>query len=88
MQNTLGSTNLNSVNAMLPVSYIEGVPNTDNNSGHGTHCAGIVGGNGSRSAGKYEGVAPGASLLGYGSGGVLLILDAIGGFDYALTHQF
>ena len=88
VQNTLGSTNLNSVNTMLPVSYIEGVPNTDNNSGHGTHCAGIVGGNGARSAGKYEGVAPGASLLGYGSGGALLILDAIGGFDYALTHQF
>ena len=88
VQNTLGSTNLNSVNAMLPVTYVEGVPNTDNNSGHGTHCAGTVGGNGSRSGGKYEGVAPGASLLGYGSGGALLVLDAIGGFDYALTHQF
>ena len=88
VQNTLGSTNLNSVNAMLPVSYIEGVPNTDTNSGHGSHCAGIIGGNGSRSAGKYEGVAPGASLLGYGSGGALLVLDAIGGFDYAITHQF
>ena len=88
VQNTLGSTNLNSLNAMLPVSYIEGVPNTDNNSGHGTHCAGTVGGNGAKSGGKYEGVAPGASLLGYGSGGALLVLDAIGGFDYALTHQF
>ncbi|MCC3151709.1 S8/S53 family peptidase [Hymenobacter sp. BT770] len=88
VQNTLGTTNLNSLDAMLPVTYVEGVPNTDNNSGHGTHCAGIVGGNGSRSAGKYEGVAPGASLLGYGSGGALLVLDAMGGFDYALTHQF
>lgn len=88
VQNTLGSTNLNSVNSMLPVTYVEGVPNTDNNSGHGTHCAGTVGGNGARSGGKYEGVAPGASLLGYGSGGALLVLDAIGGFDYALTHQF
>ncbi|GAA4503918.1 hypothetical protein GCM10023172_29570 [Hymenobacter ginsengisoli] len=88
VQNALGSTNLNSVNSMLPVSYVEGVPNTDTNSGHGTHCAGIVGGNGSKSNGKYEGVAPGASLLGYGSGATLLVLDAIGGFDYALTHQF
>ncbi|HEX8504677.1 MAG TPA: S8/S53 family peptidase [Hymenobacter sp.] len=88
VQNTLGSTNLNSLNAMLPVTYIEGVPNTDSNSGHGTHCAGTVGGTGARSGGKYEGVAPGASLLGYGSGGALLVLDAIGGFDYALTHQF
>ncbi len=88
VQNTLGSTNLNSVDSMLPVTYVEGVPNTDSNSGHGTHCAGTVGGNGAKSGGKYEGVAPGASLLGYGSGGALLVLDAIGGFDYALTHQF
>lgn len=86
--NTLGTTNLNSVNSMLPITFVEGVPNTDTNSGHGTHCAGIVGGNGSQSAGKYEGVAPGASLLGYGSGATLLVLDAIGGFDYALTHQY
>ncbi|UOQ74296.1 S8/S53 family peptidase [Hymenobacter cellulosilyticus] len=88
VQNTLGSTNLNAYDAMLPVTYLEGVPNTDTNSGHGTHCAGTVGGNGTRSGGKYEGVAPGASLLGYGSGGALLVLDAIGGFDYALTHQY
>jgi len=88
VQNVLGQTNLNSVDAMLPVTYLENVPNTDNNSGHGTHCTGTVGGNGSRSGGKYEGVAPGASLLGYGSGAALLVLDAIGGFDYALTHQF
>jgi serine protease AprX len=88
VQNTLGTTNLHSLNALLPVSYIEGVPNTDTNSGHGTHCAGTVGANGAKSNGKYEGVAPGASLIGYGSGGALLILDAIGGFDYALTHQY
>ncbi|QJX47435.1 S8 family serine peptidase [Hymenobacter taeanensis] len=88
VQNTLGSTNLNSLSSLLPVTYLEGVPNTDTNSGHGTHCAGTVGGTGARSGGKYEGVAPGASLLGYGSGGALLVLDAIGGFDYALTHQF
>ena len=88
VQNTLGSTNLNALSAMLPITYIEGVPNTDSNSGHGTHCAGTVGGTGAKSGGKYEGVAPGASLLGYGSGGALLVLDALGGFDYALTHQF
>ncbi|GAA4026967.1 hypothetical protein GCM10022409_08680 [Hymenobacter glaciei] len=88
VQNVLGTTNLNAQNSMLPFTPIEGVPNTDNNSGHGTHCAGTVGGNGARSGGKYEGVAPGASLLGYGSGGALFVLDAIGGFDYALSHQF
>ncbi|OGX83840.1 S8 family serine peptidase [Hymenobacter glacialis] len=88
VQNVLGTTNLNSVDGMLPFTPIEGVLNTDTNSGHGTHCTGTVGGNGARSGGKYEGVAPGASLVGYGSGGALFVLDAIGGFDYALTHQF
>lgn len=88
VQNVLGQTNLNNYDAMLPVSYLEGVPNTDNNSGHGTHCTGTVGGNGTKSGGKYEGVAPGASLLGYGSGAALFVLDALGGFDYVLTHQY
>ncbi|MCJ8165312.1 S8 family peptidase [Pontibacter sp. E15-1] len=88
VQNVLGTTNLNGVDAMLPVTYLENVPNTDTNSGHGTHCAGSVGGNGARSSGLYEGAAPGAQLIGYGSGGALFILDAIGGYDYALTHQY
>lgn len=88
VQNVLGSTNLNSLDSsLLPVTYVEGVPNTDTNSGHGTHVAGIVGGTGAASGGKYEGVAPGADLIGYGSGAALLILDGIGGFDYAITHQ-
>lgn len=86
-QNVLGSTRLLAVSNLLPISYLEGVPNTDTNSGHGTHVAGIVGGTGAMSNGKYEGVAPGASLVGYGSGGGLLVLDGIGGFDYALAHK-
>ena len=88
VQNVMGSTNLNSLSSLLPVSYLENIPNTDSNSGHGTHCAGTVGGNGSKSNGLYAGAAPGATLVGYGSGAALLILDAIGGYDYALTHQF
>lgn len=87
VQNVLGSTNLHALSDLLPVTYVEDVPNTDNNSGHGTHVAGTVGGNGAKSAGKHEGVAPGANLIGYGSGAGLAILDTIGGFDYALTHQ-
>lgn len=88
VQNVLGSTNLASITGgLVPVSYTEGVINTDTNSGHGTHVAGSVGGTGAMSAGKHEGVAPGADLIGYGSGGALLVLDGIGGFDYAITHQ-
>ncbi|WP_207430253.1 S8 family serine peptidase [Sabulibacter ruber] len=88
VQNVMGSTNLNALSTLLPVTYLENVPNTDTNSGHGTHCAGTVGGNGAKSNGLYAGAAPGATLIGYGSGAALFILDALGGYDYALTHQY
>jgi serine protease AprX len=71
----------------LPIVYVENVPNTDATGGHGTHVAGIVGATGAQSGGLYEGVAPGASLIGYGSGAGLALLDTLGGFDYALTNQ-
>ncbi|MCF6409447.1 S8 family serine peptidase [Pseudalkalibacillus salsuginis] len=87
VQNVQGATNLNAFSDLLPITYVEDVPNTDSDSGHGTHVAGIVGGNGAMSSGKYEGVAPGADLIGYGSGAGISILDTLGGFDYALTHQ-
>ena len=66
--------------------WIEGQPNTDLNVGHGTHCAGTVAGWGSHSDGEYKGAAPGADLIGYGSGAGLSILDALGGYDYAISH--
>ncbi|MFD0739484.1 S8 family serine peptidase [Lysobacter koreensis] len=86
-QNVAAQTNLHSLDSMLPITYIEGVANTDIGGGHGTHCAGIIGGNGAASGGAQEGVAPGAGIIGYGSGAGLFILDTVGGFDYALTHQ-
>ncbi|ODS63475.1 MAG: peptidase S8 [Arenimonas sp. SCN 70-307] len=73
---------------IVPMTYLEGQPNTDLGSGHGTHTAGTIGGTGERSNGEFRGVAPGAKMVGYGSGGVILILDAVGGLDYAATHQF
>ena len=87
IQNVAGQTNLHAQDTLLPVTYTEDVPNTDIGGGHGTHVAGIVGATGARSGGLYEGVAPGANLIGYGSGAALFILDSIGGFDYALTNQ-
>ena len=73
---------------ILPIAYVRNQINTDLGSGHGTHVAGTIGGSGLSSSGRQRGAAPGADLLGYGSGGVLLILDALGGLDYALTNQF
>lgn len=88
VQNVNGTTNMPSSTGLVPVMYQEDVANTDTNSGHGTHVAGTVGGTGEMSSGLYEGVAPGADLIGYGSGGGVLILDLIGGFDYAISNQF
>ena len=71
---------------IVAIPWIEDVPNTDFTTSHGTHVAGIAGGTGARSDGRYEGVAPGASLIGYGSGAALFVLDALGGFDYAKAN--
>nr|WP_194755530.1 S8 family serine peptidase [Aliidiomarina indica] len=68
--------------------WLEGQVNTDTNSGHGTHVAGTIAGNGVMSNGKYAGVAPDAELVGYGSGGGIAILDALGGFDYAISNVY
>lgn len=88
VQNVLAQTNLRSFSDMAPITYQEDVANTDIAGGHGTHVAGTIGGNGSMSSGEQEGVAPGAKIIGYGSGAGLFILDTLGGFDYALTHQY
>lgn len=88
VQNVLAQTNLHSFSSILPITYQEDVTNTDIGGGHGTHVAGTVGGNGAKSSGLHAGVAPGADIIGYGSGAGLFILDTLGGFDYALTHQY
>lgn len=74
------------LNGFTPSLSIENLPNTDN-VGHGTHVAGTVGGYGSRSGGNYAGVAPGVKIVGSGGGAVILVLDALAGWEYGLTHQ-
>jgi len=64
---------------------IKNQPNTDTNTGHGTHCAGTIAGLGVMSDGKYPGAAPDAKLVGYGSGAVIAILNTIGAYDYAIS---
>jgi len=66
---------------------LENVANSDTSSGHGTHVAGTIAGRGTASAGRYTGVAPGASLVGIGAGDGLHILWALQGFDYAIANR-
>ena len=55
--------------------------------GHGTHVAGIIGGNGSASSGKYRGVAPGVSLINAKSGSLsgLEEGDIISAIDWSVN---
>lgn len=72
--------------------FLEGVPNTDTSSGHGTHVAGTVAGSGeasrndSRREFAHAGVAPDAKMVGIGAGEGLSILFSVGAFDYALAN--
>lgn len=67
--------------------FVENLPNSETSVGHGTHVAGIVGGRGTSASGYYTGVAPGAKLIGIGTGDILFIFFALAGFDYILDHQ-
>jgi serine protease AprX len=82
----LSSTDL--VEGFTPLVTVEDVPNTDQSVGHGTHCAGIIGGTGLRSGGLYAGVAPGVKEIGAGLGAGLFVLNALGAWEWADANQF
>jgi len=67
--------------------FVENVPNSETSVGHGTHVAGIAGGGGTASGGKYTGVAPGANLIGIGAGDILFVFWTLAGFDFILEHR-
>jgi serine protease AprX len=62
---------------------IAGLSNTDLISGHGTFVGGIIAGKGTRSNGRYTGIAPNARLVGLGAGDVTLLF-VLEGLDYLL----
>jgi serine protease AprX len=88
VQNVQIVADTSTLTGFTPLVALENVPNTDTHVGHGTHVAGIVGGTGQASGGLYQGVAPGARLIGTGSGAGLFILNALGGFEWSLASQF
>ncbi len=64
---------------------VENVPNTDLVNGHGTFVAGVIAASGIASGGRYNGVAPGAKILGL-SAGDLNLTYVLSGFDYLLDR--
>jgi serine protease AprX len=74
----------------LPLGFLNPAPvenllNTDLVSGHGTFVAGVIAASGVSSGGKYNGVAPGANILGL-SAGDLNLSYVLAGFDYLLER--
>jgi len=61
--------------------------NTDTTSGHGTHCAGTVAGNGQASAGRIQGIAPGAWLIGVSMGELFATIDEYSGLEWVYEHS-
>ena len=57
--------------------------NSDTSSGHGTHVAGIIAAD--NTDGKVLGVAPGASLVGYGTGEAVFVFNVLTAFDDIIT---
>jgi subtilisin family serine protease len=70
-------------------NLITGSDNANDDNGHGTHVAGIIAGSGAASNGRYEGVAPGASLLVgkvLDAGGSGFSSDIIAGMEWAVAQ--
>ncbi len=64
--------------------------NTNDGYGHGTHVAGIIGGNGSSSNGGYIGIAPKVSLVNVKVGddaGNILESDVVAGLEWIYNHH-
>ncbi len=88
IQNVHPITATDTLEGFTPSLAIENIPNTDETVGHGTHCAGIIGGLGTRSGGLYGGVAPGVKLIGAGLGAGILVVNPLGAWEWALSHQY
>jgi serine protease AprX len=88
IQNVHPLVGTDTLEGFTPNISVENVPNTDQTVGHGTHCAGIIGGSGMRSGNLYTGVAPGVKIVGAGLGAGLFVLNAVGAWEYGLANQY
>src|SRR6476620_1491272 len=74
----------------VPIVPVENVPISDIEGGHGTFGAGVAAGTGAASGGLYQGMAPGAKLVGIRAGNDvgLTTYAIVQAMDYALVNQF
>ena len=63
-----------------------GLTNSDD-VGHGTHCSGSVGADGTESDGEYRGMAPDVTLTSYSTNATVTLLKATSAYDHLLTLQ-
>jgi serine protease AprX len=59
--------------------------NSDTTSGHGTHVAGIIAADNTDTL--VKGVAPGASLVGYGTGEAIFVFGAVSAFNHMIAKK-
>lgn len=80
---------LNLPSDFVPIVAIENLPFTDAEGGHGTFGAAVAAGTGQASGAFYQGVAPGARLVGLVAGNDrgLTTFAIVEAYDYALVHQ-
>jgi serine protease AprX len=83
---TPGLINTQTEKCFGPSAVVEAEPDSDTTGGHGTHVAGIVAGDGTASNGTFKGVAPGATLFGFGTGEGISVFTAAEAFQYILDH--
>jgi subtilisin family serine protease len=74
----------------LPIVPVENQPMTDVEGGHGTFGAGVTAGTGAASGGLYQGMAPGAKLIGItaGNDAGLSTYAIVQAMEYTLVRQF
>jgi len=80
-----GSKTIINLKSDFDQSYTE-VQDSDTGSGHGTHCAGTILGNGDASAGARRGVAPGANLVAISTGEHFL-QNVLGALTWVYEHS-
>lgn len=70
--------------------FVNGIENSYDDNGHGTHVAGIIGGDGFESEGKYEGIAPLCNIVAVkvlGKNGTGNISDVLAGIQWVLDNK-